>query len=164
MLHIDYNCKKCPSQELASVCAAAQESTLATVEMAATKDEKRTDAAPVQTTPSKPSAPKSFEKNVKREQVEPRKFEQPQLLRLAEHPATALTEQQSDFFSTDLDDRSIRTEKQIGSTKAKLLLPLLVLHLFSQTPGVGSSCQPVSQFVISKGTVASVPPSALKFS
>lgn len=56
------------------------------------------------------------------------------------------------FLAGDLDDQSI-TEAKTVHPKTKFLLPLLIVHFLSHTPGIGNSGPSFSDFSISKAGV-----------
>ncbi|MBX9690686.1 MAG: hypothetical protein K2X27_28480 [Candidatus Obscuribacterales bacterium] len=65
------------------------------------------------------------------------------------------------FFGVELDDRS--TAVRPYPIARYVLLPLLIVHILSQTPGIGSAGPLISEFVISKQNIKAQE-SGLKFS
>lgn len=77
--------------------------------------------------------------------------------------APALVSPTPKFFGLSVDDQSTPQIKKV-SLKEQFLLVLLLVNVLSETPGIGSSAQASSQFVISQREVITAKPSALSFS
>lgn len=153
MLPSAFNCKKCPAQESANVCLAE-----APKKLVQTNDglNALSTAMAKSQSPSQTSHLNSKLQN----QFEPTHLKSPESIGLSSNTAAS-----AKFFAPKLDDRSNRSfEQQLNIVKAKVLVPLMLLHMFNQVPGIGSNSQALAEFEIKNGVVASIPPSALNFS
>jgi len=152
MLPLAFNCKKCPAQESANVCLAEAPNNF--------EESKSLNAIGLAAPMGQGENQKNHLNSKLRDQSKPIHLKSPDFSSFSGNK-TANTK----FFAPKLDDRSNRSfEQQINIVKARVLTPLMILHMFNQVPGIGSNSQSLAEFEIKNGIVASIPPSALKFS
>ncbi len=153
MLPSAFNCKKCPAQESANVCLAE-----APKNLVQTNDSK--SAVGPTMAEGQGFSHKNLLNSKLQNQFEPTHLKSPESTGFSGNTAAS-----AKFFAPKLDDRSNRSfEQQLNIVKAKVLVPLMLLHMFNQVPGIGSNSQSLAEFEIKNGVVASIPPSALNFS